>query len=183
MQTRGRPSLDDHEKAKSIARQRAYYRWNNMMRRCYNENHPKYAAYGGRGISVYKPWHNFDLWYLSMGDPPGPGFSMDRKDNNQGYFPGNVQWADDVTQRRNSRGGRKPVLHSSKRHAHARTKIVDSNGVEYTSAEAAGYLGCKMDTLRKRLKHLRAKAGGQLLSVDLDELKVRSEKFTPKGNT
>lgn len=36
-----------------------YNLWANMIARCYNKQHPNYAAYGGRGVTVAEQWHSF----------------------------------------------------------------------------------------------------------------------------
>ncbi len=68
-----------------------------MLRRCYNPNNPNFKYYGGRGIDVFKPWHDFAafLAYLlaTIGLRPSPQHSIDRIDNDLGYFPGNIRWA------------------------------------------------------------------------------------------
>lgn len=63
-----------------------------MHKRCLNQNHPKYARYGGRGITICERWlHNFDNFYADMGPRP-PGLTLERKDNDQGYRPSNCAW-------------------------------------------------------------------------------------------
>lgn len=85
-------------------RPRAYTRWSNMKSRCYNPNCPEFARYGGRGIKVCSEWLNdFAKFYSDVGDPPGPGLSMDRIDNNGDYRPGNVRWATAKEQIANAR--------------------------------------------------------------------------------
>lgn len=37
-----------------------YQMWYHMMQRCYNENHPRYAQYGGSGCYVTERWHSFN---------------------------------------------------------------------------------------------------------------------------
>lgn len=75
-----------------------------MKQRCHNPNQPHYGRYGGRGIQVCERWRNsFADFYADMGDPPGPGYSLDRIDNNGNYEPGNVRWATLAEQRKNQR--------------------------------------------------------------------------------
>ncbi len=81
-----------------------YKRWNQMRTRCHNPNVNNYKNYGARGIRVCDAWNN-DFWQFvaDMGEPPGPGYSLDRIDSTRGYEPGNVKWSDRTTQNRNRR--------------------------------------------------------------------------------
>lgn len=81
-----------------------YYAWDNMKRRCLNEQHPEYSNYGGRGIGVSKEWINsFEVFFSDMGEKPNKKFSLDRIDNSKGYCKENCRWADGSTQATNQR--------------------------------------------------------------------------------
>lgn len=85
-----------------------YFRWQNMMGRCYDPTDSHFQNYGARGISVCQEWHDPRPFvaYLDAALGPCPvGHSLDRIDNNGNYEPGNVRWADPVTQRHNQRRG------------------------------------------------------------------------------
>lgn len=84
-----------------------YEAWCQMHQRCRNPSHPRFKDYGGRGINVYKRWNNFAAYLAYVGERPHPSLSLDRIDNNKGYFPGNVRWATSKEQRANSRSPRK----------------------------------------------------------------------------
>jgi hypothetical protein len=74
-----------------------------MKARCDNRNHPQFKDYGGRGISYAPDWASFPGFLEGVGEKPFPEASLDRIDNDGGYYPGNVRWADRTTQRINSR--------------------------------------------------------------------------------
>lgn len=77
--------------------------WKGMKSRCYNPNSPRYADYGGRGITVCDRWReSFENFYADMGDPP-PGATLDRKDNGKGYSPSNCRWSTRAEQNLNKR--------------------------------------------------------------------------------
>lgn len=68
---------------------------------CSNPRHPKYKDYGGRGIRFL--FESFEQWYAELGPRPTPQHSVDRRDNDKGYEPGNMRWATVKEQRANQR--------------------------------------------------------------------------------
>jgi hypothetical protein len=79
-----------------------YKIWNNMKQRCTNPNNPRYADYGGRGITVCDRWMDFNNFIADVGDRPA-NLTIDRIDNDKGYEPNNVRWVSKADNNRNSR--------------------------------------------------------------------------------
>lgn len=68
---------------------REYGIWNSMKDRCCNPKAPAYRYYGGRGIQICNLWKtDYEAFYQSMGARPGSGYSIDRIDNDGGYWCG-----------------------------------------------------------------------------------------------
>lgn len=79
--------------------------WSTMIQRCHNKNSKSYSSYGGRGISVCDEWrHNFQSFYdWSLKHGYQKGMSIDRINNDKGYYPENCRWVTQYTQSRNKR--------------------------------------------------------------------------------
>jgi DNA invertase Pin-like site-specific DNA recombinase len=74
------------------------------MRRCYDPHHVQYHNYGGRGIVVCERWRGVRQFIEDIEREIGarpPRVTLDRRDNNGNYEPGNVRWATWSEQRRN----------------------------------------------------------------------------------
>jgi hypothetical protein len=104
--------------------------WESMRTRCNNPKVRAYPQYGGRGIQVCERWMSFENFLRDMGERP-VGHTLDRKDNNGNYEPGNCRWATPKEQARNRRNNRR------------------FNGK--TVAELSEETGVNYVTLRKRL--------------------------------
>lgn len=106
-----------------------------MKNRCYNPAYPLFARYGGRGIVVCPSWRDdFARFLADMGPRPGPGFSLDRIDNDENYEPKNCRWADAKTQSRNCSAARKVVY----------------RGQEMATSQAAELAGIRPKTVYNR---------------------------------
>lgn len=74
-----------------------------MRDRCYNPTHPNFVRYGGRGVTVSDRWlHSFEDFLADMGERP-EGMTLDRVNNDRGYFPGNCKWSTKAEQNANRR--------------------------------------------------------------------------------
>lgn len=81
-----------------------YRTWTNMIARCENPKTKLWHCYGGRGIKVCERWRNsFPNFLEDMGRKTTPEHSIDRKDVNGNYEPGNCRWATVLEQARNKR--------------------------------------------------------------------------------
>lgn len=86
-----------------------YRLWGEIKTRCYNKNCKAYGWYGGRGIRMYREWkddfHKFKEYVeTTIGQKPGPAYSLDRVNNALGYVPDNLRWASAKEQNNNRRG-------------------------------------------------------------------------------
>jgi len=79
-----------------------YKTWADMTQRCNNVNHYNYSDYGGRGIKVCKRWLKFENFFADMGIKP-EGLTIERIDNNKGYYKENCCWASMLDQSKNKR--------------------------------------------------------------------------------
>jgi hypothetical protein len=83
---------------------RTYKSWQAMIARCTNPKHPAYEKYyAGQGVTICEQWRNsFEAFLADVGERP-EGMTLDRINPSGNYEPGNVRWADYVTQRHNRR--------------------------------------------------------------------------------
>lgn len=89
-----------------------------MVRRCNDPKNISYIHYGARGIKVFEEWAERGI-HGTTDVPVGflkfleyvnknlgsklKEYSLDRINNEYGYFPGNIRWADNSTQNINRR--------------------------------------------------------------------------------
>jgi hypothetical protein len=83
-----------------------YAVWAQMVQRCTNPKQARFADYGGRGIDVDPRWLKFEAFIEDMGDRPAVDtlLTLERIDNDRGYWPDNCTWATYSQQVRNRRG-------------------------------------------------------------------------------
>jgi hypothetical protein len=81
-----------------------YRIWKLMIVRCHKPSSAAFRLYGARGIAVCDEWRrSFDAFYRDMGPRPSMKHSIDRRDNDGGYSPGNCHWATSDIQAMNKR--------------------------------------------------------------------------------
>lgn len=114
-----------------------YTAWWAMIQRCENHAHASFSRYGGRGITVCPAWRqSFAEFLAHVGRRPSAQHSLDRKDSDKGYEPGNVRWATPREQANNTRANR----------------LFGHEGRQATVPEWAREFGVPSSTVWKRLR-------------------------------
>ena len=118
-----------------MSKTKIYKTWTAMLSRCRNEKDFRFKDYGARGITVCPEWEFFENFYNDMGDIP-ENSSIDRINNDKGYYKENCRWALNKQQHRNKRSN---VCHAS----HLGMQV---------QAELAEKIGWNKDQMRWHLK-------------------------------
>jgi hypothetical protein len=137
-----------------------YKQWQSMRERCNNPKDSHYHDYGGRGVKVCRAWDE-DFWAYAADieaeiGPRPPKHSLDRIEGDRGYEPGNVRWATQTAQMRNTRHNR----------------IVLWDGREWTVPALAEELGIGYHELWGRVYHLKG---------DMEKVRASVEKLRREG--
>jgi hypothetical protein len=120
-----------HGKSKT----RTHETWRHIKDRCLNKNVDCYKYYAGRGITMCEEWKKFENFYADMGERP-EGMTLDRIDNEKGYYKENCRWATKKEQQNNTR----------------RTKLFTYQGKTQSMKMWAEELGFPYEKFRARLK-------------------------------
>lgn len=107
--------------------------WTGMRKRCENPRYKGFMDYGGRGITICDRWKDYRNFIEDMGPCP-PGFTLERKDNEQGYSKENCKWATPKEQARNRRN----------------THLIEINGTSKPVATWAEESGLNRGTIIRR---------------------------------
>lgn len=109
-----------------------------MLSRCNNPKNIAYSCYGGRGIAICKEWEKLNVfieWAISNGYKES--LTIDRINNNFGYFPSNCRWATYKEQENNRTNNR----------------VIDYFGEQLTLSQLAEKLGLSAAALAWRIQN------------------------------
>lgn len=90
-----------HGQCRRIGNTKEYRAYQSAKTRCTNPNAHAYSEYGGRGIRFL--FTSFEQFFKELGIAPSLTHSVDRKNTNGNYEPGNVRWATPREQVKNRR--------------------------------------------------------------------------------
>lgn len=86
-----------------LCRSAEYGVWSGMIQRCTNPKRSKFKRYGARGIKVCTRWlESFESFLTDMGNRPSSRHTIERKNNDGDYEPGNCVWIVKEEQAKNS---------------------------------------------------------------------------------
>ena len=126
-----------------------YTAWQEIKKRCTLPTNKRFARYGGRGINLCARWQDSSSFLADMGPKPSRAHTIDRIDNDGGYWCGRVEclecgpagrvpncrWATPKEQARNRRTSR----------------VLEFRGKRRCVAEWAEVLGVDQGIINSRL--------------------------------
>ena len=142
--------------------------WTGMKQRCLDKNSSNYKNYGGRGITICDEWRDdFKVFYdWAHENGYSNELTIDRVDNDMGYFPENCRWVTYKEQILNQRP--KPSC-----------RTISVNGKRIYLQDLSRSHGILSQTLRKRLDIYKWSAGDLLnKSGEKRKFKTRLELFS-----
>ena len=98
--------LGDRTRTHGMTGTALYRIWNGIKRRCQTPANKDYPRYGGRGIKLCERWQDFANFHADIPERPSKRHTLDRRDNDGHYEPGNVFWATPQEQQNNMRSNR-----------------------------------------------------------------------------
>lgn len=114
-----------------------YRAWQEMKKRCYNKNRCNYHNYGKRGITVCDRWmNNFENFLEDMGNKPNKEYSLERINNDLGYYKENCKWATVIEQANNKRSN----------------VLLTKDDITHTIAQWCVILGLNQSAVEERVK-------------------------------
>ena len=149
-------------------REGIYNSWMNMKGRCLRKSHPKYPRYGGRGITVYQEWLDFQKFYdWAVSSGWQTGYSIDRINNDGNYCPENCQW---ISMAENSRKKRTTKI-SLEQAGEIRNRL-DSGESEYGLAKEYGVVHGTIWFIANNVTHV---ADGEC-SKEIKRIRAKNKK-------
>lgn len=112
--------------------------WRGMRQRCNARKGQSHRDYVLRGITMDERWNDFRAFLEDMGERP-LGTSLDRIDNDKGYYKENCRWATRSQQNSNTRAN----------------KIYSHDGKSMTLTDWANVLGVPASRLNDRVNKLK----------------------------
>ncbi|MES2864112.1 MAG: hypothetical protein V4666_08340 [Bacteroidota bacterium] len=110
-----------------------------MHARINNPKHKNYESYKKLGITICEEWKSFDKFIKDMGIKPSIKHTIERVENNKGYFKDNCKWATNKDQQRNRRD----------------TAFATYKGIKKSISEWSEILGIRHKVLYKRIVVLK----------------------------
>lgn len=121
-----------------------YSVWEGIIGRCYNENHPKYHRYGGRGVTVCDEWRHspkaFYDWAISNGWDSGLSLDKDKLSPNKLGVIYSPETCCFLTRKENSM-------------YRENSRVIEYNGESMCVAQWADKYGISYSTFQSRLRH------------------------------
>ena len=124
--------ISDVNKTHGQSNSSTWNSWSKMRRRLrQGDNHS--PIYGK--IGMQESWNSFENFLLDMGERP-EGMTLDRIDNEKGYYKENCRWATQAQQNRNK----------------STNVILTFDGKSMCATDWASEIGIHRDTIRRRIK-------------------------------
>ena len=124
-------------KTHGMSKTAEYKTWMGIKERCYNNKHPSYLLYGGRGVFMCEEWKcNFEKFLMDIGTRPSKEHSIERVNVNEGYSKENCIWATRKQQCNNRRTN----------------YYLTYKGITLTRAQWADLIGVNVRTLASRCR-------------------------------